>query len=83
MSTIRWDKDENGVSKCVGQCVTAWPPLTPAAGAQATGAWTIITRSDGARQWAYNGHPVYVFYRDKPDALATGAQLIPGWRLAK
>ena len=78
-----YDKDETGVSKCVGQCTAAWPPLTPAPDAQPSGAWTIITRSDGARQWAYNGRPVYVFYRDKPDALATGAQLIPGWRLAK
>jgi len=78
-----YDKDEDGVSKCVGQCTTAWPPLTPAPGAQASGAWTIIDRPDGARQWAYKGRPVYVFYRDKPDALATGAQLIPGWRLAK
>ena len=78
-----YEKDESGVSKCLGQCIVAWPPLTPAAGAQPSGAWTIITRSDGARQWAYNGRPVYVFDRDKPDALATGAQLIPGWRLAK
>ena len=78
-----YDKDEEGVSKCVGQCTTAWPPLTPAPGAQASGAWTIIDRPDGSRQWAYKGRPVYVFYRDKPDALATGAQLIPGWRLAK
>jgi predicted lipoprotein with Yx(FWY)xxD motif len=78
-----YDKDEDGVSKCVGQCVTAWPPLTPAADAKEGGGWTIITRPDGGRQWAYKGRPVYVFYRDKPDSLATGAQLIPGWRLAK
>ena len=78
-----YEKDESGVSKCLGQCIVAWPPLTPAAGAQPSGAWTIITRSDGGRQWAYNGRPVYVFYRDKADGIATGAQLIPGWRLAK
>ena len=55
----------------------------PAADAQPSGAWTIITRPDGGRQWAYKGQPVYVFYRDKADGIATGAQLIPGWRLAK
>lgn len=78
-----YDKDEDGVSKCVGQCVTAWPPLTPAPGAQASGSWTIITRPDGGKQWAYKGRPVYVFFRDKADSIATGAQIIPGWRLAK
>lgn len=78
-----YDKDADGVSKCVGQCITAWPPLTPAAGAQDGGGWTIIARPDGARQWAYKGRPVYVFFRDKADSLATGAQVIPGWRLAK
>jgi predicted lipoprotein with Yx(FWY)xxD motif len=78
-----YDKDADGVSKCVGQCIIAWPPLTPAAGAKEGGGWTIITRSDGARQWAYKGRPVYVFYRDKADSIATGAQIIPGWHLAK
>ena len=78
-----YDKDEEGVSKCVGQCTTAWPPLTPSADAQANGSWTIISRPDGSRQWAYKGRPVYVFYRDKADSIATGAQIIPGWHLAK
>lgn len=78
-----YDKDEDGVSKCVGQCLTAWPALTPGAGAKEGGGWTIIARSDGARQWAYKNRPVYAFYRDKTDKVATGAQLIPGWRLAK
>ena len=37
------------------------------------------------RRLAESGAPVkaWVFFRDKADSLATGAQVIPGWRLAK
>ena len=29
------------------------------AGDQASGDWTVVTRDDGSRQWAYKGKPVY------------------------
>lgn len=78
-----YDKDTSGSSNCVGECLAAWAPVMPPAGASDSGSWTIITRSDGKKQWAYKGRPVYAFFRDKADGVAGGANRIPGWNLAK
>lgn len=50
-----------GKSACNGHCAVAWPPLEAASDAKASGQWTILTREDGARQWAYKGKPLYTF----------------------
>lgn len=71
-----------GKSMCNAGCATAWPPLTAAADAKATADWTIITRDDGTKQWAYKGKPVYAFARDKAGAAGTG-EAVAGWKLAK
>lgn len=54
-----------GKSSCVDECAQAWPPAIVAAGAQATGYWSIIKRDDGSKQWAYQGKPVYTFTKDQ------------------
>ena len=46
-------------------CVQIWPPVVAAAGAKPVGKWTIITRKDGGRQWAYDGLPVYTSALDR------------------
>jgi predicted lipoprotein with Yx(FWY)xxD motif len=53
-----------GKSTCNAQCATNWPPLTAAADATPMGDWTIITRDDGTKQWAYKGKPLYTFKND-------------------
>jgi predicted lipoprotein with Yx(FWY)xxD motif len=40
-------------------CVTYWPPVIAADDAKPIGEWTIITRSDGKKQWAYDHHALY------------------------
>ena len=70
--------DSAGVSSCDQACATAWPPLTtttaPTAGAGVTAAeLTTITRSDGSRQVAYGGHPLY-YFADDTAAGQTGGQ---------
>jgi predicted lipoprotein with Yx(FWY)xxD motif len=40
-------------------------PLQASADAQASGFWSVAQRSDGTRQWAYQGYPVYTNTRDK------------------
>jgi len=40
-------------------CVQVWPPVLAAEGAQPVGKWGIVSREDGARQWTYEGFPVY------------------------
>lgn len=73
------DSDADGKSMCNGGCAMAWPPLRAPANAAPVGAWTIIARNDGTRQWAYQGKPVYTRFHDAP-SRPTGAG-IEGWRL--
>jgi predicted lipoprotein with Yx(FWY)xxD motif len=68
-----------GKSACNGQCAVAWPPLAAAAGATDSGDWTVITRDDGAKQWAYKGKPLYTYRADAPNAAPTGVG--PAWPL--
>jgi predicted lipoprotein with Yx(FWY)xxD motif len=43
---------------------------------QAYAEWTVIDRTGGSKQWAYNGHPTYTFDEDKKhgDAKGDGAK---------
>ena len=45
-------------------CTQAWPPVIAAADAKPVGNWTIITREDGRKQWAYDGHALYTSILD-------------------
>lgn len=59
-------------SNCTGACLTAWPAVAPPAGATLTPPWSSFTRSDnGQAQLAYNGMPVYTFFKDSA-LTATG-----------
>ncbi len=80
MTLYTYAKDtEAGKSACYGDCAKAWPPAVVPAGAKAFGEWTIITRTDGIKQWAYEGKPLYAFVKDtvpgerKGDGLAEKA----------
>jgi predicted lipoprotein with Yx(FWY)xxD motif len=70
-----------GKSMCNGGCATAWPPLAAAADAKDAEDWTVVTRDDGKKQWAYKGKPVYTFARDTAGAAPTGESA--AWPLAK
>jgi predicted lipoprotein with Yx(FWY)xxD motif len=61
LTLYTFDKDADGNSACNGNCAKAWPPLAAAADAKPVPGWTIVTREDGARQWAYKGKPLYTF----------------------
>jgi predicted lipoprotein with Yx(FWY)xxD motif len=75
-----FDRDEPGKSNCAGQCASAWPPLVAPEGAKPVGAWTVITRADGTKQWAIDGKPVYTFVRDT-DSKPTGDGMGGVWHL--
>jgi predicted lipoprotein with Yx(FWY)xxD motif len=53
-----------GKSVCNAQCATNWLPVAAAADAKDMGDWTIITRDDNTKQWAYKGKPLYTFKND-------------------
>src|SRR6202162_1759464 len=55
MTLYVFDRDAAGKSNCNGPCATNWPPLATAADAKASGDWSVVTRDDGGKQWAYKG----------------------------
>ena len=82
MTLYVFDKDTAGASNCNGQCATNWPPLMASADAKASGQWTVVTRSDGGKQWAYKGKPVYAFAKDAKPGDVAGDGVNSVWHIA-
>lgn len=59
-----FDKDAANKSNCYGGCAAAWPPFFAKDGAKSNAGFSIVTRDDGAKQWALNGKPLYYFAAD-------------------
>jgi len=73
MTLYTWGNDSiPGKSACAGQCATNWPPLAAAADASPMGDWTIVTRDDGTKQWAYKGKPLYTYRMDAKEGDVSG-----------
>jgi len=85
MSLYTFDKDvaSSGKSVCNGPCAANWPPLIAATDAKASGGWSIVTRDDGGRQWAYKGKPLYRWIKDQKPGDRTGDGFNNAWRLAR
>jgi predicted lipoprotein with Yx(FWY)xxD motif len=85
MTLYTFDKDAGGSGKstCNGPCAANWPPLTARADAKAYGDWSIITRDDGGKQWAYKGKPLYGWIKDQKPGDRTGDGFNNAWRLAR
>jgi predicted lipoprotein with Yx(FWY)xxD motif len=49
-----------------------WPPLMAGASDQPGGDFTIVTRDDGSKQWAYKGRPLYRWIKDAKPGDKTG-----------
>lgn len=82
--TFDGDISGSGRSTCNGDCAINWPPLLVDVNATSYGNYSIITRDDGKKQFAYKGKPLYYFLMDKKpgdrlgDGYANGA-----WRIVK
>ena len=83
MTLYTFDKDEGGASACAGQCAENWPPLVAAADAQSEGDYTVITRDDGTKQWAYKGKPLYLWVKDTKPGDVTGDNVNDVWHVTK
>jgi predicted lipoprotein with Yx(FWY)xxD motif len=46
-------------------CTQAYPPLLAPGNAKPVGKWTVITRKDGKKQWAYDGFALYTSSLDE------------------
>jgi predicted lipoprotein with Yx(FWY)xxD motif len=81
--TFDRDPANGGKSVCNATCATNWPPLLAEPGTSGTGSYTIITRDDGTRQWAYKGMPLYRFAKDAKAGDRAGDNLNNVWHVAK
>ena len=84
MTLYTFDKDTTpGKSVCNGPCATNWPPLAASADANAQGDWSVITRDDGSRQWAFKGKPLYHWVKDQKPGDKTGDGVNNVWHVAR
>ena len=83
LSLYVFDKDGPAVSNCYGDCAAKWPPFEAAGDASPEGAFGIILRTDGTRQWALNGKPLYTWFKDEKPGDVSGDGVKGVWHLAK
>jgi predicted lipoprotein with Yx(FWY)xxD motif len=84
MTLYVFDKDSGGKSACNGPCAGNWPPLTATAASMPMGDYSVITRDDGTKQWAYKGRPLYAWKNDKKPGDITGDGFLNGaWHIAQ
>ena len=58
------DQSKPNGSSCNDGCAIEWPPLLANDGDKASGNYTLITRDNGDKQWAYRNIPLYHFVDD-------------------
>ena len=78
LTVYLFEADNGGASSCSGECASVWPAVSghPQASGQAVASHLgTITRADGTTQVTYNGHPLYLYSRDKDDGDAYGQGL--------
>jgi predicted lipoprotein with Yx(FWY)xxD motif len=78
-----YDKDATGVSNCSGACAFGWPPFLAKDGATDNGAFTVITRADGRKQWARDGKPLYFYVGDLQAGNVRGDNHGGTWHVVK
>jgi len=84
MTLYTFDRDATaGKSACNGNCANNWPPLAANDADKPSGDYTIITRDDGKKQWAYHGKPLYLWSKDKMPGDQTGDGFMNVWHVAK
>lgn len=83
--TLYWfAKDTPGASACSGDCLTKWPAyfreqVAAADPSLKPGDFTTITRSDGSKQTAYKGKPLYYFFQDQAPGDIKGHKVNNVW----
>lgn len=76
-----FDQDPIGESTCTGGCLAAWPALFAPSDATNFGDFSVITRTGGAKQWAYKGKPLYFYVGDEEAGDVTGEYT--DWTIAR
>jgi len=83
MTLYTYKDDQKGVSACYDQCAKNWPPFTVEGNAMPEGAYSIVERKDGSKQWAKDGMPLYFWVKDKKMGDITGDGVKGEWDVAR
>lgn len=85
MTLYTFDKDAAGSGKsvCNGPCAKNWPPLMASAADASSGDYSVVTRDDGTKQWAYKGKPLYLWVKDHKPGDKTGDGFNKVWQAAR
>ena len=83
MALYTFDKDTAGKSNCDKQCAASWHPLKAGRSAKASGEWTVVSRTDGTKMWAFEGKPLYTFTGDKKAGQVNGDGMGGVWHVLK
>ncbi|MCO6185718.1 hypothetical protein [Rhizobium sp. L1K21] len=83
MTLYTFKNDQPGVTNCYDACAQNWPPLIAEDGAKAEGAYTLVERKDGSKQWAKDGMPLYFWVKDEKKGDTTGDGVKGVWDVAR
>jgi predicted lipoprotein with Yx(FWY)xxD motif len=83
MTLYTFDKDSEGKSACNGPCLVNWPAVTATADDKSGDGFSVITRDDGSKQWAYKGKALYTFVKDTKAGDTTGDGVVGAWHIAR
>jgi len=84
MTLYYFDRDNSGnKSACNGKCAEKWIPVTAPGNAEAQGDFTVITRSDGSKMWAYRYRPLYTSPADHAPGDVNGDDPEKLWHVAR
>ena len=85
MTLYTFDKDTKGSGKsvCNGDCAKNWPPYLATDKDKAADKFTIVTRDDGKKQWAFDGKPLYYWAKDMKKGDKTGDNRSNVWHIIK
>jgi predicted lipoprotein with Yx(FWY)xxD motif len=76
-------KDTSGKSACTGRCADVWPPYLVTNEGNAGGYFSVVTRDDGRRQWAFDGKPLYLNATDSRPGDRKGGGVDGVWSVVR
>ena len=81
--TYAKDTKGSGQSECYQQCAINWPPALAEGTDGPSGDFAVIIRTDGKRQWAYQGLPLYYFNQDAKAGDRNGDGRGGNWKVIR
>jgi predicted lipoprotein with Yx(FWY)xxD motif len=80
--TFKGDPRHDGDGCATARCEAQFSPVTAPAIASTVGEFSVVSRADGTRQWAYMKQPLYAFKGDKLPGDVNGAGVDSRWDVA-